>query len=41
MAIDTGRALALGFDLTEEQRLIYSSTRELAHAELAPGAAAR
>lgn len=41
MAIDTGRALALGFDLTEEQRLIYSSTRELAQAELAPGAAAR
>lgn len=41
MAVDTGRALALGFDLTDEQRLIYSSTRELARTELAAGAAAR
>src|SRR5690606_21206334 len=41
MSIDTGRALALGFELTDEQRLIYESTRALAVEALAPGAAQR
>lgn len=38
---DAGRALSLGVDLTQEQRLVYTSARELAHQRLAPGAAAR
>lgn len=38
---DAGRALGLGFDLTEEQRLAYASARELAYERLLPGAAER
>lgn len=41
MGIDAGRALTLGFDLTDEQRLIYESTLEFARERLAPGAADR
>lgn len=38
---DTGRALELGWDLTDEQRLVYESARGFARERLAPGAAER
>ncbi len=41
MGIDAARALSLGFDLTDEQRLIYESALAFARDELAPGAAER
>lgn len=41
MGLDTGRALTLGFDLTDEQRLVYESTLEFGRERLAPGAAER
>lgn len=41
MGIDEGRALTLGVDLSEEQRLVYQSTLEYARERLAPGAAER
>ena len=41
MTITGGRALTLGFDLLDEQRLVYEAARAFARDRLAPGAAAR
>ncbi len=41
MSIDEARALTLGFDLTDEQRLIYESTLEYGRERLVRGAAIR
>jgi len=41
MGTTGGRALRLGFDLSDEQRLVYESARGYAWDRLAPGAAAR